>query len=148
MVEKPRAVEENVWLPFWLSGASRLAFHRILPLNPLRPHIQNDHMPQLPFLRSGTSMLVADKSHIVETTPSSQDLAALTDSSDTETFVSAKSVIGELALDPHPLCLVEGKNDGPMVVFGDQAYGDPAGKDWREVGSSNSVSSLNGLLEA
>ena len=140
MDEKPRVVEGNGKLQFWISGASRLALHEILPLNPLQPHIQNNHMPQLPFFRSGTSMLVTDKSHIVETIPSSQDLAALTDSSDMETFVSAESGIGKLALDPHPLCLVEGKTDGPIVVFGDQAYGDPAGKDWREVGSRNSVS--------
>ena len=148
MVVKPRAVEENVWLPFWISGASRLAFHEILPLNPLQPHIQNNHMPQFPFLQSGTSMPATDKSHVLETIPSSQHLAALTNSSDTETFVSANSVIGEVALDPHPFCLVEGENDGPMVVPGGQMYGDPAGKDGGKLGVANLYSSLNELLEA
>lgn len=147
MVEKPRAVVETGWLPFWLSGASRLVFRRFLPLNPLRPLIQNDHMPQLAFLRSGTSMLATDKSHVVETIPSSQDLAALTDSSDTETFVSANSVIGEVALDPRPLCLVEGENDGPRVVPGDQVYADPAGKDGGRLGVANLYPSLHALLE-
>lgn len=84
-----------------------------------------NYMPQLPFLGSGTSMLVSEESHAVETIPSLQDLAALTDSTDTDTFVSARSVIGEL----DRLSLVEDEDDGPLAVLGDQGYSDLAGKD-------------------
>lgn len=128
MVEKPRATEENGWLTFWRFGASMLAFNRILPLDPLKAH--------LPFLRSETSMLVTDKSHVVENVASSQDLAALTDSTDTDTFVSARSDIVEIASDSHSLCLVE-DGDEALAVFGDQGYDDLAGDGGEKLGVSN-----------
>lgn len=149
MVESPRAPEENGWLPYWISGVSKLAFHRILPLNSLKPHIRDDHTSTMPFFRSGTSMLVTDKSHIQETIASSQDLAALTDSTDTDTFVSARSEIGELALDTtHDPCFVEGEEDGPLVVLGDQGDHDTIGKDRGELGVANATPSLNELPAA
>lgn len=140
IVEKPRAAERYGWLPFQISGASKLAFNRLLPLNPLKT--------QLPFLRSGTSMLVTDKSHEMQTIASSQDLAALTDSTDTKTFVSAESELGERAVDSHPLRLVEDEKDGPLVVLGDQEYGDAVGKDSGMLGVANLYPSLDELLAA
>lgn len=145
MVESPRAAEENGWVPFCISGPSRLLYRRILPLKPLKPYIQNEHMPQWSFLRSGTSMLVTEKSHIVESIASSQDLAALTDSTDTDTFVSARSVIGERALDSNSFCPVEDEKDGPLVVLGDQEHGDFRGKDGGQFALDPS---LDGLLAA
>ncbi len=138
MVEKPRAEEENGCLPFWISRVSTLAFNRILPLVPLQP--------QSSFTRSGTSMLVTDESHDVELIASSQDLAGLTDSADTETFVSARSEIGEIALDLNPLCLVEAEKDGPLVVAGDQGYGGPAEKDGGRLAVASSHPRLDELL--
>ena len=139
--EKPRAAEENSWFPFWRSGASMLGFNRILPSNPSNPS-----KPQLPFLRSGTSMLVTEDSHDVDTIASSQDLAALTDSTDTDTYVSARSEIGEIALDSGPLFLVEAEKDGPLVIAGDQGYGDPTEKDSGRLAVASSHPSLDDLL--
>ena len=116
LIDTPRVAEENGWLPFWRSGASMRAFHRILPLNPLRS--------SLPFWRSCTSMLITEKSRIVETVASSQDLAALTDSTDTDTFESARSEFEEMVLDTYSLRLKGSEKDGPLAVFGDQAYFD------------------------
>lgn len=143
--EKPGAAEENGWLPFWTSGPSRLDSHRILrPLNPIKTYKQNDHTPRLPFVRSGTSMLVTEKSHVMETLALSQDLAALTDSTDTDTFVSARSVISKsVALDSHPLCPVEDEQDGPLVILGDEVHGDPEyGDPVRKDGERLGVASL------
>ena len=105
-------------------------------------------MPQLPFLRSGTSMLVTEKSHVAESIESSQDLAALTDSTDTETFVSAQSVIDELDLDPEPLCLVEGKQQEPPAILGDQEYSEAAPQDDGRLGKASLSPSLSERLAA
>ena len=144
MIQKPRAPEENGWLPFWRWGVSRLALHRIFPLIPVVPYTENNHTPQLTFVRSGTSMLVTDKSHVMETLASSEDLAALTDSTDTNTFVSARSVISELAaLDSHPLCPVDDEKNEPLVVLGDEEHGDPEyGDPVRKDSGSLGVASL------
>ena len=100
MVGGPRNAVENGGLPFWRAEASMLGLHEILPWDPLTPYIKNDYM-------------FTEKSHVMETIPSSQDLTALTDSTDTETYVSARSVIGETPSDSHHLCLVEGESNGP-----------------------------------
>ena len=138
LIDQPRAAEENGWLPYWRSGASMRAFHRILPLNPLKG--------QLEFLRSCTSMLVTEESHTVETVAWSQDLAALTDSTDTGTYVSARSELGDVVLETHALCLEEGEKDGPLVVLGDQGYFDAVGKDDGRLGAANFNLSLDELL--
>lgn len=140
LIDKPRAAEENGWLPYWRSGISTRALHRILPLNPLKA--------QVPFLRACTSMLVTEKSHDVETTASSQDLAALTDSTDTDSYVSARSELGEAALDTQLLCQKEAEKDGPLVVLGDQRYGDPAGEDDGTLGLGIFDPTLDELLAA
>lgn len=117
--EEPRVVEEKGWLPSWLPGASRFGLHDIHLLNSLKSYAQNEHMPDIPFWRSGTSMLGTEKSHTVESIASSEDLAALTNSTDTESFVSAQSVIGESALESRPPLLVKGEEQGPLVILGD-----------------------------
>lgn len=138
IVAKPRAAEENGWFPFWRSGASMLGFNRILPSNPSNS--------QLPFLRSGTSMLVTEDSHDVDSIASSQDLAALTDSTDTDTYASARSEIGEIALGSYPLCKEQAVKDGPLVIIGDQGYGDPAGIDGGRLAVASPHTSLDELL--
>ena len=143
--EEPRAAEGKGWLPSWVPG---LGLHKILPLNSLKSHTQDEHMPSLPFLRSGTSMLVTEESHVLESIESSQDLAALTDSSDTETFVSAQSVIGELDLDSEPFCLVEGEKQEPLVVLDDQEYSEAAVKDNGRLGMADLYPPLGELLAA
>ena len=150
---KPRTAEETGWLPSWVSGASRLGLHTILPLNPLKSYLQDENILSLPYSRSGTSMLVTEKSHVAESIASSQDLAALTDSTDTdstdtETFVSAQSVIGELDLDPEPLCLVEGKQQEPPAILGDQEYSEAAPQDDGRLGKAGLYPSLGERLAA
>ena len=151
--EEPRTAEETGWLPSWVSGASRLGLHTILPLSPLKSYLKDGSILSLPYLRSGTSMLVTEKSHVAESIASSQDLAALTDSTDTdstdtETFVSAQSVIGELDLDPEPLCLVEGKQQEPPAILGDQEYSEAAPQDDGRLGKASLYPSLSERLAA
>lgn len=69
-----------------------------------------------------------------------------TDSSDTGTFVSARSVIDERPFDSDLLCLVEDQNDGPLAVFGDQGYGDTMGNDGGKSGFANVFLSTDELL--
>ena len=102
-VGQPRAPEENRPSPFGIFGTSMRAFHRILPLEPLKSYIQNG---------SRTSMLVTEKSHILDTIASVLDLAALIDSIDlidTRSFVSVRSEIRELALDSQDYYVIEGE---------------------------------------
>ena len=119
--KQPVAAQEIGWLPSLVSGASKLA--------------------QLPFVRSGTSILVTEKSHLMETMASSQDLAALTDSTDTDTYVSALSEVGELALDSNPPCLVEGGKEGPLLIVGDHEFNETASKEYGRHTSDNVCSS-------
>ena len=149
-VEQPRAPEENGSSPFGVFGTSMRAFHRILPLEPLESYIQNDHIQQWPFFRSGTSMLVTDKSHILETIASASDLADLTDSTDstdTRSFVSARSEVGEPALDLQDHCLVEGEQNGTLVVLDGQGNDDSIGNDSGKFGIANADAFWNGLLQ-
>ena len=147
-VEEPRVAGEKGWLPAWVPGASRLGLHNILPLNPLKWNTQSEQMPDMPYLRSGTSMLVTEESHDMETIASSEDLAALTDSTDTETFVSAQSSIGESVLDSQHPFLVEGEKQGPLVILGDDEYSEPEAKDCGRLGIANLYPSLGELLAA
>ena len=146
--EESRTAEEKGWLPSWVSGASRLGLHNILPLNPFKSYLQTENIPSVPYSRSGTSMLVTEKSHVAESIASSQDLAAMTDSSDSETFVSAQSVIGELDLDPEPLCLVEGQQQEPLAILDDQEYREAAAQDDGKLGKANMYPSLGERLAA
>ena len=146
--EESKTAEEKGWLPSWVSGASRLGLHNILPLNPLKSYLQEKNIPCEPYSRSGTSMLVTEKSHVAESIASSQDLAAMTDSSDTETFVSAQSTIGEFDLDPEPLCLVEGKQQEPLAVLGDQEYGESATQSGETLGKASLYPALSERLAA
>lgn len=145
---EPRTAEEKGWLPSWVSGASRLGLHNILPLNPLKSYPQDENIPSVPYSRSGTSMLVTEKSHVAESIASSQDLAAMTDSSDTETFVSAQSMMGELDLDPEPFCLVEGKQQEPLAILRDQEYSEAATQDGGRPGKANLYPALSERLAA
>lgn len=108
------------------------------PWNPLKA--------QMPFLRSCTSMLVTETCHIVKTEASLQDLPALTDSTDTDTFVSARSEFGEMVLDTYPLRLKGGEKDAPLAVFGDQGYSDATEKNDGRLGVASFDSYLNELL--
>ena len=146
--EKPRTTEDKSWLPAWVSGAARLGLHKIFPVNPLKSYLQHENIPYVPYSRSGTSMLVTEKSHMAESITSSQDLAAMTDSSDTETFMSAQSVIGELDLDPEPLCLVEGKEQEPLAILGDQEDREAASHDDGIMGKENLYPTLGERLAA
>ena len=146
--EESRTAEEKGWLPSWVSGASRLGLHNILPLYPFKSYIQTENIPSVPYSRSGTSMLVTEKSHVAESIASSQDLAAMTDSSDTETFVSAQSAIGELDLDLEPLCLVEGKQQEPLAILDDQEYSEAAAQDDGRLGKASLYPSLGERLAA
>ena len=150
--EEPETAEEAGWLPSWVSGASRLGLHTVLPLNPLKSYFEHTKI-FLPYLRSGTSMLVTEESHVAESIASSQDLAGLTDSTDTdstdtETFVSAQSVIGELDLDPEPLCLLEGEQQEPPAIFGDQDCSKAAAQDDESLGKASSSPSFYERLVA
>lgn len=148
-VEEPRAAGEKGWLPSWVPGPSRLGLHNIHPLKSLKSYAQNERMPDIPFSRSGTSMLVTEESHIVESIASSEDLAALTNSTDTESFVSAQSVIGESALESHPPLLVKGEEQGPLVILGDHdEHIEPAANDRGRPGLLNMHPSLSELLAA
>lgn len=140
LIDQPRVAEENGWLPYWRSGASTHAFHRILPLNALNAPLQ--------FLRSCTSMLGTEASHTVETVASSQDLAALTDSTDTDTYVSARSEVGDTLSDAYPICLEEGEKDGPLMINDDQGYLDEVRKDDWRLGVTNFDTSLDDFQES
>lgn len=140
-VGQPRAPEENRPSPFGIFGTSMRAFHRILPLEPLRSYIQNG---------SGTSMLVTEKSHILDSIASASDLAALTDSTDstdTRSFVSARSEIGEPALDVQDHCLVEGEQNGSLVLLDGQGSDDSIVNEGGKFGNANADPFSNGLLQ-
>ena len=131
---QPRAPEENGSPPFGIFGTSMRAFHKLLPLEPLKSYIQND------FSRSGTSMLVTEKSHILDTITSASDLAALTDSTDstdTRSFESARSEIGEPALDIQDHCLVEDEKNRPLVLLDGEGNDDSIVDDGGKVGNAN-----------
>ena len=134
-----KKTEKRGWFPSWVYRASRLELDGMLPSNPLGSYTQNNHMPRLRFLRSGTSMLVTDDSWVADTIASSEDLAALTDSTDTETYVSAQSEIDERALDFQRLCLAEGEKEGPLV----EEYSEPAAKDRERLGLADSTAWIN-----
>ena len=151
--EEPTTAEEKWWLPSWVSGASRLGLHNILPLNPLKSYLRDEKIPSLAYMRSGTSMLVTEKSHVAESIASSQDIAALTDSSytdssDTETFTSAQSVIGELDLDPGSFCLEEGEQQELRAILSDQEYNEAAAQNDGRLGKENLYPSLGERLAA
>ena len=118
---------KDPWSPLNMR-TTMLAWPRILSVDPFRPYI--------PFLRSGTSVLVTSASHAVESITPSQDLPAFTDSTDTETYVSAKSEVDDSARDSNRFCLVEGELDENLPIIGDQGFGDLAGKGGEEVGSN------------
>lgn len=106
----------------------------------------SDETSWLPFQRSGTSTVVTDGSHGLVTTNSFEDLPALTDSPDTGTYVSARSVIGEHACDSDPICLVEDQSNGPLAVLADQGYEDTMGNDGGKSGVANVFLSMDELL--
>ena len=130
--QEPGVAEEKGWLQSWTYYGSKIGIQKILPSNPLNhliSYTRNELMPQLPFLRSGTLMLVTDKSHILKVSASSGDLPALTVSTDSETFVSAQSEISEkdrFAFESLHISLPEGEKQEPLVVLGDQEYSEPA----------------------
>ena len=78
----------------------------------------------LPFQGFGTSTVASKRCHELVPVPSFQDLPAFTDSSDTETFVSARSVVDEHAFGSHSLFLMESEMNGSLLVIDDQRYGD------------------------
>ena len=146
---QPRASEENGSSPLGFFGSSMKAFHRILPLEPLKSCIQNDHFQQWPFSRSETSMLVTEKSHILDTIATESDLAALTDSTDstdTRSFESARSEIGEPALDVQDQCLVEDEQNMPSLLLDGEGNDDSIVDDGK-FGNSNADPLWNGLLQ-
>ena len=134
-----RNTERGGWFSSFVSRVSRLGLDEMFPSNPLKSYTQNTHMPQLPFLRSGTPILVTDGSWVADTIASSEDLAALTDSTDTETYVSAQSEIDERALDFQRLCLAEGEKEGPLV----EEYSETAAKDRERLGLADSTAWIN-----
>ena len=137
-----RAPEENGPSLLGIFGTSMKTFHRILPLEPLKSY--------LPILRSGTSMLVTQKSHILDTIASTSDLAALTDSTDstdTRSFESARSEIGAPVLDVQDKCLVEDEQNMPLVLLDTEGNDDSIVDDGGKFGSANADSSWNGLLQ-
>ena len=149
-VEQPRAPETNGPSPLGFFGSSMKAFHRILPLEPLKWYIQNDHFQQWPFSRSGTSMLVTEKSHILDSIASTSDLAALTDSTDstdTRSFESARSEVAEPALDVQDHCLVEDEQNRPLVLLDGEGNEDSIVNDSGKFGIANADPSWNGLLQ-
>ena len=76
----------------------------------------------LPFQGLGTSAVASNRSHKAVPIASFEDLPALTDSSDSETFISARSVFDEQAFDSHSPFLIESETDGPLVVINDHRY--------------------------
>lgn len=120
----------------------------IVPLGPLKTYMQNIFTPQLSFLRSGTSMLVTEESRTVDSITSSQDLAALTDSTDTDSYVSARSELDEEVLITRHLCYIEDKKDEPLVILDDQGNDDSMRKDDENFGFANLCPSSNELLAA
>lgn len=118
-VEVLRAAEETCCSSFQAVTGSDLHCQKTFPLHSSQLSTQNDRLNDL-LLQSETSTLVTDNSSVVETLPTSQDLTALTDSSDAETFLSAKSVVSNLARDNDPLSPEDGKKGGPLVILGDQ----------------------------
>ena len=139
-----RAPEEKGPSPLGFFGTSMRAFHKLLPLEHLKSYIQNDSS------RSGTSMLVTQKSHILETVASASDLAALTDSTDstdTRSFESARSDIGEPALDVQDHGLVEDEQKRPLVLLDGEDYDDNVVNDGRKFANANADPLWNGLLQ-
>ena len=120
-------IRDSPWSPYSLRFA----------LTPLTSYVQNCHVPQLPVLRTGTSMLVTEGSHFMESMASSQDLAALTDSTDTDMYESTRSEIGEIVFDSLSLRVAEGE------IFGDQGYDGPIGKDDGRLDTANRDSSAS-----
>ena len=66
--------------------------------------------------------MASNRSHKAVSIPSFEDLPALTDSSDSETFISARSVFDEHAFESHSPLLIENETDGPLVVINGQRY--------------------------
>lgn len=139
LTDKPKDAEVNGWLPFWTSGASMRAFHRIPPLNPLKA-------PLLSW-RCCTSMLITEKSHDLESIASSQDLAALTDSTDTDTFVSARSEFGDVVLDTSFCRLEDEEKHVLLEILDGPGCRDAAGKDDPRLGVANFHQYMDGLLD-
>ncbi|KAM0802360.1 hypothetical protein BDR22DRAFT_887595 [Usnea florida] len=131
---QPRAPEEDGSPPFGIFGTSMRAFHKLLPLGPLKSHIQNE------YSRSGTSLLVTERSHVLDTIASASDLAALTDSTDstdTRSFESARSEIGEPALDVQDHRFVEGEQNRSLVVLDGKDYDDSIVNEGGKIGTAN-----------
>lgn len=76
----------------------------------------------LHFQRLGTSTVASNRSHKAVPILSFEDLPALTDSSDSETFVSARLVVDEQAFDSHTPFLIESETDRPLVFINDHRY--------------------------
>ena len=113
------------------------AFHRIRPLGPLKLYISND------FFRSGTSMLVTEKSHILDTIVSALDLVALTDSTDStnmRSFVSASSKIEEPALNVKDHCHEEDEQNMPLVLLDGEGNHNSIANDGGKFGNANADS--------
>ena len=66
--------------------------------------------------------MASNRSHKAVPIQSFEDLPALTDSSDSETFVSARSVLDEQAFDSHTPFLIESETDRPLVFINDHRY--------------------------
>ena len=139
-----KAPEENDPSPLGFFGTSMKAFHKLLPLEPRKSYIQSD------ISRSGTSMLVTERSHILDTIASASDLAALTDSTDstdTRSFESARSEIEEPVLDVQDKCLVEDEQNMPLALLDPEGNDDSIVDDGRKLGNANAGPLWNGLLQ-
>ena len=66
--------------------------------------------------------MASNRSHKAVPILSFEDLPALTDLSDSETFVSARSVVDEQAFDSHTPFLIESEIDRPLVFINDHRY--------------------------
>ena len=141
---QPRAPEEDGSPPFGIFGTSMRAFHKLLPLGPLKSYLPDD------LSRSGTSMLVTEKSHLFDTITSTSDLAALTDSTDTtdtRSFESARSEIGEPALDVQGQCLIEDEQNMPSLLLDGETNDHNIVNDGGKFGNANADPLWNGLLQ-
>ena len=106
-------------------------------------HLNASHKnTELRFKEIGTSAVCTNDSHEELTETSLQDIPTLTHSSDSTTFVSARSVVHECAVNTYLIPLVEDELDKPLVVHDDQTYGDTAGQDDERLGSAGLYTGL------
>ena len=92
----------------------------------------------LHFQRLGTSTVASNGSHKAVPILSFEDLPALTDSSDSENFVSARLVVDEQAFDSHTPFLIKSETDRPLVFINDHRYH----KTLEQDGSGSRVASI------